>query len=208
MRVRFGCCLPWDAFLQKQTAASIYECLYIYAIGVANTETGPFPSDSVLRRERQQPLRALEGDVVLGAYHHHRVIACDGAEHAVDGLLVDDARHILGRARRRVDDDQVLGRRDRCDQAAEHAGHLLLGLGPDAAADRLPERTVADRIGDAAVGQSRLHRVDLVQISAERRLRNLDALLGEQIRQLRLGRDDVLEQHLDVGFCITFEYFA
>ncbi len=69
----------------------------------------------------KQPLRTPFGDIILGADHHDRVISGDGAKHAFDGLLIDDAGHILRGAGWRVHDHEITCRGHRCDQSGQHA---------------------------------------------------------------------------------------
>ena len=77
----------------------------------------------------KQPLRTPFGDIILGADNHDRVISGDGAKHAFDGLLIDDAGHILRGAGWRVHDHEITCRGHGCDQSGQYPANLLLGFG-------------------------------------------------------------------------------
>ena len=144
----------------------------------------------------KQPLRTPFGDIILGADNHDRVISGDGAKHAFDGLLIDDAGHILRGAGWRMHDHEITCRGHGCDQSGQYPANLLLGFGVRVRSRMFINVLFADGVGHGSIGKTGLRGVNLIEITAQRGLRHLDALVGENLRQLRLRGDDTRQQRL------------
>ncbi len=143
----------------------------------------------------KQPLRTPFGDIILGADNHDRVISGDGAKHAFDGLLIDDAGHILrGAGWRARPRDYVPRPRDVTSPDSTRlicCSVLASGLKPD-----VHQCSVCRRREATVPSARRLRGVNLIEITAQCGLRHLDALVGENLRQLRLRGDDARQQSL------------
>ena len=94
----------WFPFLTSNVIhqymhSSVYLCIF--------GASCPLYGYSRFGSDIKQPLRTPFGDIILGADNHDRVISGDGAKHAFDGLLIDDAGHILRGAGWRVHDHEI-----------------------------------------------------------------------------------------------------
>ena len=94
-----------------------------------------------------------------------------------------------------MDHHQIPGRSDRSDQSGKHTVHLLFRF-----CIRIGQcgffRLFAQRIGHGSVSQTGFRGMNLVEIAAQGGLGHLDALVRENLRQLRLRGNDARQQRL------------
>ena len=93
-------------------------------------------------------------------------------------------------------DHEITCRGHGCDQSGQYPANLLLGFGVRVRSRMFINVLFADGVGHGSVGKTGLRGVNLIKITAQRGLRHLDALVGENLRQLRLRGDDARQQRL------------
>src|SRR5947199_3202897 len=149
----------------------------------------PLVSPLVGPRSQSGEGRELGGDLralgALGADHEHGVVARDGAEHVPEARAVERRADHVGRPRGRAQHDEAAAVRDVDHELAHHASEVVVGRA------RLLG-VLGDRVRHRPAGDADLHRAEVLEVTADRRLGGDDPVRRQELDQLGLARHGLL----------------